>query len=113
MQNVFEKYESIVRSYCRTFPKEFVKSKNSIIYDVDGNEIDMKAATKYQEREERRLAEDFSNQIQGSVSENTKLFGYIKRYVLIGIVTGIPGIAITYLFDKWEENKMVKDLYIS
>lgn len=63
------------------------------------------------EEEERRLAEDFSNQIQGSVSENTKLFGYIKRYVLIGIVTGIPGIAITYLFDKWEENKMVKDLY--
>lgn len=63
------------------------------------------------EEEEKRLAEDFSNQIQGSVSENTKLFGYIKRYVLIGLVTGIPGIAITYLFDKWEENKMVKDLY--
>ena len=37
MQNIFEKYESIVRSYCRTFPKEFVKSKGSIIYDVDGN----------------------------------------------------------------------------
>lgn len=63
------------------------------------------------EEDERRLEEDFSNQIQGSVSENTKLFGYIKRYVLIGLVTGIPGIAITYLFDKWEENKMVKDLY--
>ena len=72
-------------------------------------ERDMKK--KKLEEEERRLEEDFSNQIQGSVSENKKLFGYIKRYVLIGLVTGIPGIAITYLFDKWEENKMVKDLY--
>jgi len=72
-------------------------------------ERDMKK--KKLEEEERRLEEDFSNQIQGSVSENKKLFGYIKRYVLIGLVTGVPGIAITYLFDKWEENKMVKDLY--
>lgn len=63
------------------------------------------------EEEEKRLEEDFSNQIQGSISENQKLFGYIKRYVLIGLVTGIPGIAITYLFDKWDENRMVRDLY--
>lgn len=34
--NVFEKYESEVRGYCRTFPKEFVKSKGSIITDIDG-----------------------------------------------------------------------------
>ena len=63
------------------------------------------------EDEEKQLQEDFNNQIQGSISENTKFFGYVKRYVLIGLVTGLPGIAITYLFDKWEENKMVKDLY--
>lgn len=31
--------------------------------------------------------------------------------MLIGLVTGIPGIAITYLFDKWDENRMVRDLY--
>ena len=37
MENTFEKYESEVRSYCRTFPKEFVKSKGAIIEDVDGN----------------------------------------------------------------------------
>lgn len=37
MENIFEKYESEVRSYCRTFPKEFVKSKGSIIEDIDGN----------------------------------------------------------------------------
>ena len=30
---------------------------------------------------------------------------------MIGIVTGVPGIALTYLWDKWQENKMVKDLY--
>ncbi len=63
------------------------------------------------EEDEQRLQEDFSNQIKGSISENTKFFGYIKRYVLIGLVTGIPGIAVAYLFDKWEENRMVKDLY--
>ena len=39
------------------------------------------------------------------------MIGFIKRYVLIGIVTGVPGIAITYLWDKWQENKMVKELY--
>ncbi len=37
MENIFEKYESEVRSYCRTFPKEFAKSKGAIIEDVDGN----------------------------------------------------------------------------
>lgn len=63
------------------------------------------------EEEEQRLQEDFSNEVRGSVSENAKLFGYIKRYVLVGLVTGLPGIAITYLYDKWDENRMVKDLY--
>lgn len=37
MENIFEKYESEVRSYCRTFPKEFVKSKGAIIEDIDGD----------------------------------------------------------------------------
>lgn len=36
--NVFEKYESEVRGYSRTFPKEFVKAKGSIITDVEGKE---------------------------------------------------------------------------
>lgn len=39
--NIFEKYESEVRSYSRTFPKEFYKSKGSIITDIEGtNYID-------------------------------------------------------------------------
>ena len=63
------------------------------------------------EDEERELEESFSEKVQGSVNENKKLFGYLKRYVLIGMVIGFPGIAIAYLFDKWQENSMVKDLY--
>ena len=35
--DVFEKYESEVRSYCRSFPKEFCKAKGSIVIDVEGN----------------------------------------------------------------------------
>ncbi|MFR1766822.1 MAG: diaminobutyrate--2-oxoglutarate transaminase [Lachnospira sp.] len=35
---VFETYESQVRSYCRSFPKVFTQAKGSIITDIDGNE---------------------------------------------------------------------------
>jgi diaminobutyrate-2-oxoglutarate transaminase len=35
--NTYELYESEVRSYCRTFPKEFVSSKGSTLIDSDGN----------------------------------------------------------------------------
>ena len=27
------------------------------------------------------------------------------------MITGVPGIALTYLWDKWQENTMVKNLY--
>lgn len=63
------------------------------------------------EDEERQLEEEFSKKVQGSVGESQKWFGYLKRYTLIGIVTGLPGIGLAYLLDKWQENKMVKDLY--
>ncbi len=36
--SVFEKYESEVRSYCRSFPAVFTKSKGSVIYAEDGKE---------------------------------------------------------------------------
>ena len=36
--NIFEQYESNVRSYCRSFPKVFVKSKMSTIVAEDGEE---------------------------------------------------------------------------
>jgi len=35
---VFETYESEVRSYCRAFPAVFAKAKGSVITDVDGKE---------------------------------------------------------------------------
>lgn len=38
MENVFEKYESNVRSYCRKWPREFAYAKGSIIKDKDGIE---------------------------------------------------------------------------
>lgn len=35
---IFEKHESEVRSYCRSFPAKFVKSKGCYIYSEDGKE---------------------------------------------------------------------------
>lgn len=61
--------------------------------------------------EEQKMQLSFSNKVGTDIAHSKKLIGFIKRYVLIGIVTGVPGIALTYLWDKWQENKMVKDLY--
>lgn len=38
MKEVFETYESNVRSYCRSFPEVFAKAKGSIITDVNGKD---------------------------------------------------------------------------
>ena len=38
------------------------------VYDVDGEVIDMKASTKYQEREERRLADTIKEQFSDFVA---------------------------------------------
>lgn len=38
MDTIFKKYESEVRSYCRSFPKEFNYAKGSIIKDTKGEE---------------------------------------------------------------------------
>ena len=70
----------------------------------------MKQRKKLREEEEK-LQQNFSNKLGSDVAQSKKLFGFLKRYVLIGIVTGVPGIALTYLWDKWQENKMVNDLY--
>lgn len=95
---------------------ELVQDKTIKDYEKEQEEQrkifrDREAKRKKLEDEERQLEESFSERIQGSVDENKKWFGYLKRYTLIGIVTGFPGIAIAYLFDKWQENSMVKDLY--
>ncbi|MBK5222143.1 MAG: diaminobutyrate--2-oxoglutarate transaminase [Acidimicrobiia bacterium] len=36
--NVFEQHESVVRSYCRSWPVVFERAKGEHIWDVDGNE---------------------------------------------------------------------------
>lgn len=38
MKEIFNTYESEVRSYCRSFPAVFSKAKGSVITDVDGKE---------------------------------------------------------------------------
>ena len=65
---------------------------------------------KQAEKEERALIENFSQEIGQSVKDTEKIWGYLKRYALIGMVTGVPGIALTCLYDKWKENAMAKEL---
>ena len=36
--NAFETYESVVRSYCRHFPKVFTEATGAVIKDEDGQE---------------------------------------------------------------------------
>lgn len=35
-EGLFERYESVVRSYCRSFPAVFARAKGSFVYDRDG-----------------------------------------------------------------------------
>lgn len=65
---------------------------------------------KQAEEEEKVLIENFSQEIGQSVKDTEKILGYLKRYALIGMVTGVPGIALTCLYDKWKENAMAKEL---
>ena len=65
---------------------------------------------KQAEEEEKALIENFSEEIGQSVKDTEKIWGYLKRYALIGMVTGVPGIALTCLYDKWKENAMAKEL---
>lgn len=62
------------------------------------------------EEEEKILIKNFSQEIGQSVKDTEKIWGYLKRYALIGMVTGVPGIALTCLYDKWKENTMAKEL---
>lgn len=63
------------------------------------------------QEEEKKAQEEFSNKLGTDIAKSKKIFGFLKRYVLIGMITGVPGIALTYLWDRWQENKMVKNLY--
>ena len=87
--------------------KKYFEEQKDIEKKTKENEVRRKKI----KDEEEKLQLDFSNKVGTDIVRSKKLIGFIKRYVLIGIVTGVPGIAITYLWDKWQENKMLKDLY--
>lgn len=77
----------------------------------DEKRLENERQRKKLKEEEEEIQKNFSNKLGLDVAQSKKLLGFLKRYVLIGIVTGVPGIALTYLWDKWQENKMIKDLY--
>ena len=96
--------------------KEKIKKNRDKKYFEEQKDIEEKTKENEKMRkklkdEEEKIQLSFSNKVGTDIAHSKKLIGFIKRYVLIGIVTGVPGIAITYLWDKWQENKMVKDLY--
>lgn len=87
--------------------KNYFEVQKSIEEKTRENEM----ARKKLKEEEEKIQIDFSNKVGKNIAQSKKIIGFIKRYILIGIVIVAPGIAIAYLCDKWQENKMVKDLY--
>ncbi|MFQ9263634.1 MAG: hypothetical protein ACLR44_00875 [Clostridia bacterium] len=93
---------------------EKLKKDKQIVEEMMTNEQKRLQSEKERKKlkdEEEKIQADFSDKLGMNISQSKKLLGFIKRYVLIGIVTGVPGIALSYLWDKWKENKMLKDLY--
>ncbi len=93
---------------------EKLKKDKKIIEEMMTNEQKRLQSEKERKKlkdEEEKIQANFSDKLGINISQSKKLLGFIKRYVLIGIVTGVPGIALSYLWDKWQENKMLKDLY--
>ena len=93
---------------------EKLKKDKQIVEEMMTNEQKRLQSEKERKKlkdEEEKIQADFSDKLGMNISQSKKLLGFIKRYVLIGIVTGVPGIALSYLWDKWQENKMLKDLY--
>lgn len=73
--------------------KKYFEEQKDIEKKTKENEVRRKKI----KDEEEKLQLDFSNKVGTDIVRSKKLIGFIKRYVLIGIVTGVPGIAITYL----------------
>ena len=93
---------------------EKLKKDKQIVEEMMNNEQKRLQSEKERKKlkdEEEKIQANFSDKLGMNISQSKKLLGFIKRYVLIGIVTGVPGIALSYLWDKWQENKMLKDLY--
>ena len=87
---------------------------NAFLEKIKDNErlrLEKEETRKQIHNEDKIVQEQFFENLISDVLGNKKIFGYIKRYVIIGMVTGVPGIAITYLLDKWQENQFIKQLY--
>lgn len=92
---------------------EFYKDRKSELKNQTENQKrikELEERKKQAEKKEKDLIENFSQEIGQSIKNTEKIWGYLKRYALIGIVTGVPGIALTCLYDKWKENAMAKEL---
>lgn len=79
--------------------------------EIEGKTLEKEKQRKKLQEKEALIEKEFSEKLFMDVSQSKKIIGFLKRYVLIGIITGVPGISIAYLWDKWDENKMVKELY--
>lgn len=91
---------------------ELYKNMKKIKEPTESQKIikELEEKRKKAEEEEKALIESFSEEIGQNIKDTEKVWGYLKRYALIGMVTGIPGIALTGLYDKWKENIMAKEL---
>lgn len=93
--------------------EEITKNKKyneQMIFNEEKRLEKEKQRKKLKDKEEK-IQESFSNKVGVDIVQSKKIFGFIKRYVLIGIITGVPGIALAYLWDKLQENKIIKNLY--
>ena len=82
--------------------KNYFEVQKSIEEKTRENEM----ARKKLKEEEEKIQIDFSNKVGKNIAQSKKIIGFIKRYILIGIVTGAPGIAIAYLCDKFEDQQV-------
>ena len=78
---------------------EKLKKDKQIVEEMMTNEQKRLQSEKERKKlkdEEGKIQANFSDKLGMNISQSKKLLGFIKRYVLIGIVTGVPGIALSY-----------------
>ena len=86
---------------------EKLKKDKQIVEEMMTNEQKRLQSEKERKKlkdEEGKIQANFSDKLGMNISQSKKLLGFIKRYVLIGIVTGVPGIALSYLWDLYDKN---------
>ena len=72
---------------------EKLKKDKQIVEEMMTNEQKRLQSEKERKKlkdEEEKIQANFSDKLGMNISQSKKLLGFIKRYVLIGIVTGVP-----------------------